>query len=326
MAILQALFCVCVSIPLGLQVLNSHVQPDYFMTWAAHHVEHPYDAVQLSRALGESWATSYYAYPPTYLFLTTAFALVSGRVGLLAWLSASAIALTLSLRRPLAPLVLAAPCVFLSWVNGQTSMVMGALLFAAFSVRGRPRLAGFFLGLAICIKPQAVVLAPLIFIGSRQWPALVSAAVTGLALSFAATLLYGPGIWFAWLGSLPGMLKAANTYFSHRHISLPGWWRIPALLIGAATSVLAGVRGKPVAGATAAVAFALLGSLHALDYDEAILAPFALVGAVEGARRRDPIGGAYIVALVLPPSIGAVLLVAAASTVESLILPASPGR
>jgi hypothetical protein len=66
-----------------------------------------------------------------------------------------------------------------------------------------------------------------------------------------------------------------------------------------------------------AIAAALLGSLHALDYDAAILAPFG----VAAAGRRSWLAAPYVVALVFPPTLLTPLLFIATALLEACWAP-----
>ncbi|MGH6911537.1 MAG: glycosyltransferase family 87 protein [Phenylobacterium sp.] len=302
---IQVVFAAVLAIGLGLQAVK--VVPDFSAFWAAHHVARPYDAAILSQAAN---AKTFFPYAPTFLVMTFPLAWVSMTVGYLAWVGLSAAGLVASMRRLSAPLTLAVPAVFMGVVAGQTCLVMGALLFAGATLRKRPALAGALLGVAACIKPQVVVLLPFVLLAGREWRMIAGAVGAGLLLCLAATLAYGPGIWADWLSSLPGFLKANDATWAGRYLALPGLWKIAALAAGAAAAAWAGWRGQLERGVFVAVAAALLGSLHAMDYDAAILAPFAVSAALANRWLALP----YVVALAFPPSPWTVLALAALTT------------
>jgi len=239
---------------------------------------------------------------------------VSMTVGYLAWVALSAAALVASTRRLSGPLTLAVPAVLMGVVGGQTCLIMGALLFAGATFRNRPALAGALLGVAACIKPQVVVLLPLVLLAGREWRMIAGAVGAGLLLCVAATLAYGPGVWLDWLGSLPSFLKANDNVFSDRYLALPALWKVAALAGGAAAAAWAGWRGHLERGVFIAIAAALLGSLHAMDYDAAILAPFAISAAFANRSLALP----YVAALALPPSPWTVLAMAGLATLSLL--------
>lgn len=302
---IQVLFAAIVAIGLGAQAVE--LIPDFSAFWAAHHVATPYDAAVLSQAAG---ARTIFPYAPTFLVMTFPLAWVSMPAGYLAWVALSAGGLVASLRRLAAPLVLAVPAVLMGIVAGQTCLIMAALLFAGATLRSRPALAGALLGVAACIKPQVVVLLPFVLLAGREWRMIAGAVGAGLLLSLAATLVYGPGVWWDWLGSLPSFLQANDTTWSGRYLALSGLWKVAALAAGAAAAAWAGWRGQLERGVFIAIAAALLGSLHAMDYDAAILAPFAVSAALADRRLALP----YVAALAFPPSPWTVLAMAALAT------------
>jgi hypothetical protein len=297
---IQVALAVVVAMTIDLQVLKSGVFFDFSAFWAAHHVAVPYDSATLSRAAG---GKTMFPYPPTFLLLTEPFAWLPKSAAYLGWTALCAAAAVASLRRLSAPLVLATPAMFMAIVGGQTSLVMAALLFTGATLRHRPLLAGALLGVAACIKPQVVVLVPLVLLAAGQWRSLAGAAAAGLSLCLAATLCYGVGVWSDWLGFLPTFLAANDHAFAARYLALPGLWKAAALGAGVLASAYAGRRGRIELGVFVAVAAALLGSLHAMDYDAAILAPFAMSAAVSNRWFGLP----FAAALAFPPSAMSVL-------------------
>ncbi len=255
---------------------------------------------------------SFFPYPPTFLLLTLPLAWTSLSVAYFAWVGLSAAAIVGSLRRLLAPLVLLVPIVFLSETNGQTSLFMGACVFGAAGLHRRPILAGVLLGLAACIKPQVVVLVPIVLMAAGRWRMLFSAGVTGLAVCAIATLVYGVHAWLDWLNMLPQWLRINDAWWTGRYLALPGIWKVPALVLGSGAAVFAVRRGRFEAGVFIALAAAFLGSLHAMDYDEAILAPFAIAAGL--ARRWW--GLAYAAALLAPASAWSVLALGVLAIVD----------
>ena len=307
----QVAFAAAVAAGVGVVAMKSLVLPDFGMFWAAHHVAQPYSSAVLPKMLGAKHVL-YFPYPPTFLFLTLPLAWVSLSAGYLGWIALSASSLVASLRRLAAPVVLAVPAVFMAGIVGQTSLFMGALLFAGATLPKRPVLAGVLFGVAACIKPQVLVLVPLVLLAAGQWRTLASAAASGLILCLAASLVYGPGAWLDWLTSLPAFLQINDARFTGRYLALPGLWKIGALLVGAAACWLAGRSGQIERGVFIAIAAALLGSLHAMDYDAAILAPFAVSAALS---LRWP-AFAYAAALIVLPSVWTVLAMGALATLD----------
>jgi hypothetical protein len=312
---IQMAFAAAVAIALGVQALRA--SPDFSYFWAAHHVPLPYDSTMVSRAIGPK--TSFFPYPPTFLLMTLPLKWVSLPVGYYGWLGLSAAGLMASLRRFSAPLALIAPSVLMAEIAGQTSLAMAALLFAAATTRDRAWLVGLLLGLALCIKPQVAVLVPLVLLAAGQWRALAGAAATVALMSLAATAVYGLHIWSDWLQSLPGFLAANDGHWTGRYLALPGPWKLAALAGGALAAIHAGRQGRVELGVFIAVAAAFLGSLHAMDYDGAVLAPFAVSQAFSNRWSVAP----YLVAAAFPPNVLTTLALALLAT-GSLLAASAP--
>jgi len=308
--IVQVLFAAGVAYAVARQAIGSHAIPDFAMFWGSHHIASPYDWRALSRFLGEKIAI--FPYPPTFVLMTEPWAPLPLAAAYYVWVAFSASMLVLALWRLEAPLVLAVPAVFLAGVNGQTSLLIGAALFAGAALSSRPWLAGVLIGVAACIKPQAVILVPIVFLAAGQWRVLISTGLTGLALMGAATLAYGWRIWLDWLQLLPTVVSSTDAAFADRILALPGLWKLAALAVGIVGAWVAARRGQRRLAMMIAVAATLLGSLHSLDYDAAILAPFALTAVLDGSW----IALAYVAALILPPSSWTVLALGALAVLE----------
>ena len=309
-AVAQAAFAAAVAFVVARQAIGGQALPDFAMFWGAHHVASPYDWRALTRLLGGEIAI--FPYPPTFVLLTAPLAHLPMVTAYYVWVAVSASAMVIALRRIEAPLVLAVPAVFMAGISGQTSLVIGAALFACATLPSRPWIAGMLLGIAACIKPQAVILAPIVFLAVGHWRVLAGAAVTGLALVLAATVAYGWRIWLDWLQLLPTVVSSTDAAFTGRILALPGLWKLAAIAVGIVGAWIAARRDRPRLAMTIAVAATLLGSLHSLDYDAAILAPFALAAVLGGGW----IAIAYAGALVLPPSSWTVLALGTLAVLE----------
>ncbi|MFX9688371.1 glycosyltransferase 87 family protein, partial [Acinetobacter baumannii] len=55
----------------------------------------------------------------------------------------------------------------------------------------------------LAFKPQLGIVLPFVLIAARRWNTVGAAAATVLALSAAASLLFGAGIWHEWLQNAP---------------------------------------------------------------------------------------------------------------------------
>lgn len=189
---------------------------DFITYWAASHLTqtgHPsaaYDAVQLLAAERlvapvQMPHTAWY-YPPQFLLLTWPLASISYVASYLLFALVSlaiyvVAAVTISPPR-VAILLIAFPAVFVNLASGQNGLLTAGLAaLALHHLADRPRLAGGLMGL-LCIKPQLLVLFPLLLICTRQWQALRAFVVSSLGFAISATLLLGLDVWPAFLGGL----------------------------------------------------------------------------------------------------------------------------
>jgi len=123
---------------------------------------------------------------------------------------------------------------------GQTSLFVGALLLFACTRRGWQM--GVLLAVAFSLKPQMLVMAPLILLVRRDWPALAGGALCGLALLLFTCAQYGPGIWLAWLRAMPGFAQVID----HRNLywatitpyGLAAWSGVPPVPVWIACAAL----------------------------------------------------------------------------------------
>ncbi len=99
--------------------------------------------------------------------------------------------------------IILAPATMVGIITGQTGLLASALMVGGFRlVTIRPILAGVVFGLA-SFKPQFGLLIPIALISAREWKALVSAALTVVALVVITSIAFGWSIWPLWLAKLP---------------------------------------------------------------------------------------------------------------------------
>src|SRR3974390_1454000 len=154
-----------------------------------------------------------YIYPPSALFAFIPFALIPGYLpGFPLWVTLTGALYLWGARACGAPWWLALfPCVLLVVDCGQMPFIMGGLVIGALVLKDRPNLAGVMLGLAACLKPQFVVLVPLAFALDGRWRPLIVAGVTGAVICAASMLIWGPQLWFDWIGALPRFKELVTT-------------------------------------------------------------------------------------------------------------------
>jgi glycosyl transferase family 87 len=165
-------------------------------------------------------------YPPFFLFVAAALALMPYKLALVVWQGATLALYLLALRaivvgsvpgtsvvRRLRPstwtgvdplwliLALAFPAVFINLGHGHNGFLTAALIGAALvNLDRRPLLAGLLLGL-IVYKPQFGILIPLVLAASARWRTFAAAAATVAALALITTLAFGMSVWDAFMAS-----------------------------------------------------------------------------------------------------------------------------
>ena len=255
-------------------------------------------------------------YPPVFLLAATPLAALPYVPALLLWLGVTLLLYLLSTRLLLAGsaapqlaqgstwliLALGFPAVFINFIHGQNGFLTAALFGFGLALRDRrPALSGIAFGL-LCYKPQYLALIPLVLVASARWRVLAFTAGTALAACLAATLLFGAGIWPAFLASThftrTVVLEQGNTGFAKLQsvfaaVRLLGGGIAQAYAAQAASAALAmfGVwrlwrqrAGYEIEGAALCLA-ALLVTPYCLDYDLVALAPVIALLSARGRAR-----------------------------------------
>ena len=192
--------------------------PDFVVFWtAARHAADPllYDRAHLTAAAAATTGLRPavalgYTNPPTFLVLLAPLALVPYQAGYVLWSGLSCIALvwaSAGLVRPgwaVAILPFTIPVLIAAGLGQSVLLVAAAFIFGVLQLERRPRLAGALIAVAACIKPQLMVLSPLLLLG--HWRAMRAAIVTGLLLVIAS-LSFGPRHWIEWLAQMPSFVQ-----------------------------------------------------------------------------------------------------------------------
>lgn len=189
---------------------------DFITYWAASHLTQAgypaaaYDAVQLLAtellvAPVKMVHTAWY-YPPQFLIVTLPLASLSYAMSYLAFSVCSLAlfiyaALTISKNR-FAIALIACPAIFLNLAAGQNGLLTASLAALALHyLERKPLLSGGFMGL-LCIKPQLLILFPVVLICSRQWRVLLAFCISSFCFALGSTLVLGLEVWPAFLSSL----------------------------------------------------------------------------------------------------------------------------
>ncbi|MGD0333964.1 MAG: glycosyltransferase family 87 protein [Xanthobacteraceae bacterium] len=309
--------------PLGTDFSNVYAAGTYVLDGNA---EAPFDTVRQhareQRIFGEAAPFYGWHYPPFFLFVAAALALMPYGVALVFWQAVTLGLYLLAIRAILhasfrgAPtdpaasgmtspwllLALAFPAVLINIGHGQNGFLTAALLGAALvQLDRRPLVAGMLFGL-LAYKPQFGLMIPLALAASGRWRSFAAAAATVALLAVATTIAFGPHVWQAFLDSTRFTrlvaLEQGNTGW-YKIQSIFAWARmwggsIPLAyaLQGAVTVALGGAliwlwRGTasyPLKAAALCLA-AILATPYSFDYDMMALAPAIAFVAADGLAR-----------------------------------------
>ena len=293
------------------------------------------------RAVPANRAVFIWSYPPVFHLIVLPLALLPYLAAYALWsVLTFAPYLAVVLRSAPAPITLwpavAFPGAFLNLMQGQNGCLSAALFGGAMlCLERRPRLAGVLIGL-MTYKPHLGILIPLALLCGRRWQALITAALTTIALAGVSTAVLGPDPWIAFAqnvafagkvldaGTLP-LHKMPSVFASLRLLGAPspvalGLHVLMALAVAALVGFLWWRRAPLPLAAAALITGSLLIPPHVNDHDLALLAvPIALL-AWDGHRRGWYAGEREILALAwLCPLIAAPL---AAHTGIQIALPA----
>lgn len=267
--------------------------------------------------------TPFYAwlYPPFFLFIAGALALMPYGVALAVWQAVTLGLYLLVIRAlvvsslrtlPTGPAAemtvdwllpaLAFPAVLINVGHGQNGFLTAALLGAALvQLDRRPLVAGILLGL-LAYKPQYGLMVPIVLAATGRWRAFAAAAGTVAVLATAVTLAFGPHVWQAFLDSIRFTRLVALEQGDagwYKIQSVFAWarmWGAPTSLAYALQSALTVALGAaliwqwrsaasfPLKAAALCVA-AILATPYSFDYDMMVLAPAIAFVAIDGLTR-----------------------------------------
>jgi len=298
-------------------VVHAHVKPaDYYVFWeAARHATAPYDpalipALEARLHITGAWP---FVYPPTFLLLAWPFAQLPLALAYPLWTGVSAALFTYAASHLVKPAwaslaLFIVPPVVLAIAPGQTSLLVGAAMIGGWLLReDRPRLAGLLFAAAVCIKPQAMILAPVVLWG--HWR-LARWALIGCLALVLASFVFGPGLWLQWPRALADFspVTAATDRVNPSALAASPW--LAAAL--ALTGLYIAWTWRDLTGL---VAGALCLTPYAHQYDLAPLAPVALTWLLKRSRfgwGRALLGAALLAGLVSAPAMGLAFVIAAA--------------
>jgi arabinofuranan 3-O-arabinosyltransferase len=201
------------------------IATDFVNVWAAgRHVldGDPAAAYDVARqkaaevaALGHSFDGEYpWLYPPGFLFVATALALLPYITAWAMWLVGTFPAYLIAIRgivgdRTGLLLACAYPGIVSNFMVGQNGFLTAALIGGTLiCMERRPLLAGCLLGV-LSFKPHLGILFPLVLVASGRWQVLGTAAAGTALVSAAAWAAFGTGAWEAFLHALPVASQAS---------------------------------------------------------------------------------------------------------------------
>ena len=160
-------------------------------------------------AVGHAFANYYgWHYPPTFLFIAAALAMLPYLFALMLWLAATLAAYAATLGSILGGragvlVALGFPAALWNITAGQNGFLTAALIGGTLGLlERRPALAGICLGL-LSYKPHFGLLFPIVLIADRRWRTLITAALVAIALAALSWLAFGTATWDAFAQATP---------------------------------------------------------------------------------------------------------------------------
>jgi glycosyl transferase family 87 len=282
---------------------------DYARHFAVEHDALPWPSGQ---------AVPYFAwcYPPMFLLVAAAFALLPYGIALFLWVVVTLPAYLATIRaimpgRQAFMAALAFPAVFVNLGHGQNGFLTAGLLGGGLLLLDRrPALAGLLLGL-LAYKPQLGLLLPLVLLIGGHWRAMAVAGLSVIAMVSISWALLGSETWHAFFASLPltksfileqgasGWPTLQSTFAAVRQLggSIAAAYAAQAGVTALTTLAVAWVWWQPVDQAlknAALVTATVMVTPYVLDYDLIVLAlPIAwlsVVGLRQGFLAWEKIG------------------------------------
>jgi arabinofuranan 3-O-arabinosyltransferase len=195
------------------------VEADFVNVWAAGKLTlsgHPalaYDwpthKLAEVAALGHPFDGYYgWHYPPTFLFVAAALALLPYAAAFLIWTVATFLPYLVAVRTIIGDrvgylLAAAFPAVVANFFVGQNGFLSAALLGGALVLieRRQTLLAGVLIGL-LAYKPHLGLLIPVALIAGGAWRTIATAAIVAALIAAAAWLSFGTESWLGFLGHI----------------------------------------------------------------------------------------------------------------------------
>ncbi|HEX4156927.1 MAG TPA: glycosyltransferase family 87 protein [Rhizomicrobium sp.] len=156
-------------------------------------------------------------YPPLFLLVAAALALLPYLVAFIVWSAATlacyaAIVAAIARSRMAALVACGLPAVFVNTVVGQNGCFTAVLIGGALlNLETRPIFAGMFLGL-LTYKPQMGLLFPIVLLATGRWRSFVSAGIVAAFAIAVPWYVFGEDTFRAFLRFLP---RASDSLLTH---------------------------------------------------------------------------------------------------------------
>lgn len=237
-----------------------------------------------------------FPYAPTMLLWISPAPILRQQPAFFLFVAVSISVVVLACRRHLTPvetgLVLFSPPVITGLITGQVSIMLAALMLWAVTTNRRI-VAGVALAVIASIKPQIVLLAPLMLLVNRDWRAIASSLLCFLFLIFASIVIFGWQRWPEWIASMSNFRSvldagnvlniAATPASAAEHY---GIWPLPFLVGGIVVGIWLTYQCRnspPLAKCAAIAAASMLSAPYAMSYDLAAITPFLVYATFRGS-------------------------------------------
>jgi hypothetical protein len=268
-------------------ILGDKIAHDYAVYWRA--ANQPADFVY------ETWQPKPFPYMPTMLLWVAPLGFVSEWAGFafigLVSIAALVLACRPHLPRPALVLTLMSPPLVRCVRNGQVSALLAALMLWACGTGNRIA-AGVAFGVIASVKPQLVIMAPLMLALNRDWRAFFAAGASFAALILLSAVVFGFDRWPEWVGSMVHFQSEIDRFEALGIAVTPasfaeriGLNPLPFLILGAGAGgalVFACRDMGPLEKATAIATGSLLAAPYALVYDLVAIVPLMALWAMRG--------------------------------------------
>lgn len=242
------------------------------------------------------WAGDFpFPYMPTMLLWTSPLELVPKWPAYFLFIICSAAAFIIACRpylnKPQIALALISPPLSRGFYTGQVCALLTAMLIWACGARNRIA-AGVAFGIIASIKPQFVIMAPLMLALNRDWKAFAAAAVSFAGTVLLSLALFGAARWSEWFASLSHFRsvlidnEVINIAITPASIAeRNGLPPLPFMLGGGAVGAVIVYLcrdAEPLEKASAIALGSLLAAPYALEYDLTALVPLLVLSIWRG--------------------------------------------